>query len=63
MAAIATGVDEGADISIAGSDHAVERHGDLLVTGERLKPLHIGLISLDRPILVYTTGGYHQRRA
>ena len=39
----AAGIDQRADVGVARGDHAVERHGDLLVARQRLQPLDIGL--------------------
>ena len=42
-AGAAAGIDQRADVGVAGRDHAVERHGDLLVARQRLQPFDIGL--------------------
>ena len=53
----AAGIDQRADVGVARGDDAVERHGDLLVAGQRLEPLDIGLAGIDRGLLVGEVGG------
>ena len=53
----AAGIDQRADVGVARGDHAVERHGDLLVAGERFEPLDIGLAGIDGGLLVGEVGG------
>jgi hypothetical protein len=48
----AAGIDQRADVGVARGDHAVERHGDLLVAGQRFQPLDIGLPELTAAFLL-----------